>query len=208
MNLAPRIESAGIENFERYLAQLPEVTTEAARIAINEVATGEGMKLLREGVYEEIEFPKGYVEPRIVVTRKAYNKSLEAVLSARQRPTSLARFAQNQTPESTRRTGVRVQLRPGSTVTLPKAWLQRLKSGKAQIDEGSANIGLAIRLKKGEKFRNKKIVAKSFGGGVYLLYGPSVNQVMLGVIDEKLPEIQTALTGRFLYQFQRLSAKL
>lgn len=202
--MSVRITADALPDLERYLTQLPEVSTEAARIAINSVSEGSGMKLLREAVEQEVDFPEGYVQPRIFVKRKAYNSRLEAVIAGRTRPTSLARFARGQTPESTRRRGVRVNVK--GTQFMRRAFLIRLRQGKT-LDADSFNLGLAIRLKPGEKIKNKRQMVK-VDAGLYLLYGPSIDQVFSGVAQDKIPEVTGLVRSEFLRQFVRLSQKV
>ncbi len=198
-----RIIAEGLTRMKRYLEAAPQLANRAAVLALNQIAEREAPKLLREGIEEETAFPEGYVQPRIQVTRKAYHHRLEAVLAARGRPTSLARFARGQAPGG--RQGVRVTVRPGAPVQMNRAFLIRLRAGKQLTDE-SFNLGLAVRVKPGEKVEGKRQMT-SFGGGLYLLYGPSVDQVMRTVADDKSPAILEALDDEFLRQFNRLSEK-
>lgn len=187
-----------IEDLEKYFLKLPDIATDAARLAINDVAANEGLAILRNEVYQEIAFPKGYLEEdRLKLRRRATNSRLEAVISARDRATSLARFATGQTPANTRGKGVSIEVKRGSRKLLKKAFLVNLNNG---------NTGLAIRLKPGEKIGNKremKMVA--FGKGAYLLYGPSVDQVFRDVADQAAPEIGNMVAKEFFRQFTRLS---
>ena len=47
--------------------------------------------------------------------------------------------------------------------------------------------------------------AKLLSNNVYLLYGPSVDQVFRSVADDKTPKILSDVTAEFLRQFARLS---
>ena len=154
---------------------------------------------MRADIESQVAFPNGYLKTdgRLSVTRKARQDSLEAVITARDRPTSLARFAAGQTPESTRKGGVTVQVKRGKNTHMKRAFMVRLKNG---------NIGLAVRLKQGETLANKSygkpvMLAKN----VYLLYGPSVDQVFQTVAEESLPEIGNMVSKEFYRQFTRLS---
>lgn len=193
------ILAEGLEGMARYLEAMPEKANAAAARALNRVADGEGAKLLQSGIEDEIDFPTGYVAPRIFVKRKAYNNRLEAVIASRSRPTSLARFARSGVVG---KAGVTVSVGRGNSTRMDRAFLIRLRAGKAPTGE-SSNLGLAIRLGKDERIANKKIQAKAFGGGLYLLYGPSVNQVMRTVADDKSPAILDAVWEEFLRQMNR-----
>lgn len=198
-----RITALALTRMQRYLEACPEIATKAAVLSLNRIGERDAPKFLRAGIEEETAFPEGYVQPRIALTRKAYHNSLEVVLTARHRPTSLARFARGQAPGG--RAGVRVTVNPGAPVLMKRAFLIRLRAGKQLTDE-SFNLGLAIRLKKGEKIEGKT-TSVSFAGGLALIYGPSVNQVMREVADSQAPPILDALDSEFLRQFSRLSEK-
>jgi hypothetical protein len=194
-----------LKNFQQAMRVAPQISARAAALALNTVAERDAMKVLRQGIEQEVNLPDDYVKPRIVVKRKAYAAHLEVVLAARQRPTSLARFAPGQFPggKGARTRPVTVQVAPGRPQQLKRAFLIRLRAGKALTDE-NFNVGIAVRLKPGEKIADKRKMVP-FGGGLYLLYGPSVDQVMRDVADEKTPVILQAVEDEYLRQFNRLS---
>ena len=187
-----------LKDAQQFFEQLPEVATHAAMMAINQVAERKVVPAIRRAAESEVAFPRGYLDSpdRLEVSRKATRGSLEAVVTGRDRPTSLARFAPGHTPENTRKGGVTVQVKRGRTQHLKKAFLVRLNNG---------NIGLAVRLKQGETLRNKREKAVKLGLGVYLLYGPSVDQVMKSVVEDSIPEIGDMLSNEFYRQFARLT---
>ncbi|WP_242137021.1 hypothetical protein [Sphingomonas sp. TREG-RG-20F-R18-01] len=136
----------------------------------------------------QVGFPAGYLNPsqgRLVVRGKATRDDLEATISARVRPTSLARFAVGGTVGG--RTGVEVAVEPGLAKLMKRAFLIRLKAGNADL-ETKNNLGLAIRLKPGERVMNKRVM-KQIKGNLYVLYGPSVSQVFQTVREDISPDI-------------------
>jgi hypothetical protein len=192
------IVSNVLGDVSKYFDALPEVAEQAAVLAINETVEREGLALLRGDMRKEINFPSGYLErsDRMKVGRKAGKGSLEATIRARDRATSLARFAPGQTPENTRGRGVRVTVAAGTTQVLRNAFLMRLRNG---------NMGLAIRLKDNEQPTNTT-GAKNILGNLWLLYGPSVDQVFAGVAEDKAADISNMITKKFFRQFARLSS--
>ena len=132
-----------------------------------------------------------------------------AAITARQRPTSLARFAPGQSFVGARRTGgvnVRVN-RGGGAKRIKGAFFVRLRRGG---DTGDGfNLGLAIRLKPGEKLRGRR----KGGTGVmlapdlYILQGPSVDQVFREVSVAGSPRIADNLVKEFTRQWVRLSGE-
>lgn len=196
--MSASIFSQGLKDVQSFFDALPDVARKAAVLAINDTAERTALPEIRRDINAEVSYPNGYLRDpsRLDISRRANQFSLEAAITARDRPTSLARFAAGQTPQNTRGTGVRVEVKRGSRKLLKKAFLVTLKNG---------NRGLAIRLKEGETLDNKKDPAVKLAPNVYLLYGPSVDQVFKGVAASKQQLITTTLTKQFLRQFARLS---
>lgn len=171
-SLAPKIA--------RYAQQAINTTTRRRRTA------------MAKEMQKQIAFPARYLSGsggRLKIDKYANPRSLEAVITGRDRPTSLARFAANRDPKASRRRGgVSVNVAPGQTKFMNGAFIMQLRGG---------NLGLAIRLKAGESVRNKKQM-KRVSKGLYLLYGPSVNQVFRGVAEDGTPETLDFLEREFL----------
>lgn len=179
-----------------FFDSLPDVAEQAAMMAINQVSEREAVPMIRKEIESQVAFPPGYLalEGRLGVTRKATLGNLEAVITGRDRPTSLARFAFGQTPENSRGKPITVAVKKGRARRMGKVFLIRLRNG---------NIGLATR--------DEKVFARAYdpyeiAPGLYLLYGPSVDQVMKSVADDSLTPIGTKLSREFLRQFARLSS--
>lgn len=168
-------------------------------MSINTVANRGGMKLIRSSILDEIAFPKDYLTgDRLKVKQNAKPGNLEAVIAARQRPTSLARFAASTSLGSRARIGVRVRLKKsGGETVLKQAWLTRLRNG---------NIGLAVRVKSA-KLAGKYDAIKTWlvPDKVALLYGPSVDQVFRDVSHTQAAPIGRMVTEEFFRQFTRLT---
>lgn len=183
----------------RDIEHLPEQIVRKARQAINRTAERTRASSARE-IRKQVNFPARYLSSgdngRLRISEKARGLSLQAKIAGRERPTSLARFAKG-TPESTRRQGrVDVSVKPGTSRSIGKAFLMRLPQG-ANLTDTQYNLGLALRLKPGETVQNKKFLVK-MGGGLYLLYGPSVNQVFREVAEDAAPDAAAFLEREFL----------
>lgn len=183
------------------IARIPEVTDKAASLAINTVANRSGLTLLRKSILDDIAFPRDYLtNDRFGVRSNATPQNLESRITARHRPTSLARFAQPGTPLGSRaRVGVRVQVskKKGAKNFGKWAWLTPLANG---------NIGLALALRPGEKVDNRYgEPAWLVPGRVALLYGPSVDQVFRHVSEDEAPKIGRMVNDEFNRQFARLA---
>lgn len=190
------IVATALKDAQRFFEQAPDIAEEAAVLAINETVEREGLTLIKRDMRDQVNFPSGYLEgDRLKVTRRASARSLEAVIRGRDRPTSLARFAQGQTPANTRGRGVRISVKRGTGQVLRKAFLVNLKNG---------NIGLAVRLKPGDTLRNSD-AAQQLADNVWLLYGPSVDQVFRGVANDRADDLTEMISQKFNRQFGRLA---
>ncbi len=197
------IEARGLDSLKQYFERLPDVAEQAAVYAINDTVEREGLAIIKGDMRDQVNFPSGYLEQgRLNVTRKATKGRLEAAIRGRDRPTSLARFAKGSVA-STRNGKIVVQVKGRSgPQTLSRAFLMKLRNG---------NTGLAIRLPRGQSPRNTQHAVEiksgvSANSTLWLLYGPSVDQVFRGVAAARVDDIGRIVTRNFLRQFARLSS--
>lgn len=171
----------------------------AAVQAINKTAAG-GRAMLATAIRRQVNFPASYVGPankRLYVSKQATRADLEAKITARGRPTSLARFVRSANKTTK---GVVVEVHPGKARMMKRAFLIKLPAGKGDIDT-KFNMGLAIRLRPGETLKNKR-EARQMEKGLYLLYGPSVDQVFRqadgsGAAADAVPTLEDRLQREF-----------
>lgn len=206
MNL--EVEYEAIDGLVDLMDAYKRETPVAAKLALNDVSENEGLAVYRKAVEAQVDFGDGYLTTdRLGVRTRATENNLAVMISGRQRATSLARFArQGQTVQSTRRKGVRVHVKAGGADNLlSRAWLVRLRRGSSESRDYS-NIGLAIRLEPGERLRNKREVKSvKLDENVYLLYGPSVDQVFREVMVTDTPIVLGKIRDEFFRQFFRLT---
>lgn len=207
-----RITGTALLDIAKYLDAVPARAKQAARLAINDTIRSTGMQAIRAEMTRDVRFPRGYLDDpnRLGVTQFATDDRLEAKITGRHSPTSLARFAIGGSPGA--RGGVTIAVKPGGGRLAKRAFLIRLRRG-AEFDDSTFNLGLAVRLRPGETLDNKRVQAKALGGGagnstVYLLYGPSIDQVMRDAAAKVAPELATAAQGEFFRQFDRLTREL
>lgn len=164
----------GLNTLEDIVTELPQFKRRAVQ-ALNKVARDARAEAARR-ILEEVAFERSYLNPaskRLYVKKQAQQTSLEAVIQARGRPTSLARFITGGGRPGQEGVNVRVH----RSTFLKGAFLMKLRAGKADI-ETKFNLGLAVRLKPGKRLLNKRYFTQ-VSSGLYLLYGPSVSQVFL-----------------------------
>lgn len=194
----------GLDNLASFIALAPKAATQAARYAINDTTRRVAIKEAQRMITEQIAFPAGYLDDprRLRVSKLATENDLEAAIFARQRPTSLARFSSGTIGKA----GVQVNVNRGATRKIGRAFLIRLPQGRGPVTDEAFNLGLAIRLRPGERVTGKKqMSAVPMGGGLYLLYGPSVDQAFKSVAVDISPTVADELATQFTRQFVRLS---
>lgn len=165
------------------IERLDEKILQRARQAINSTLR-KARTLADRDIRDQVAFPARYLGSRLTVSKFAQGRQLEGTVTGRDKPTSLARFAANGAPG---KRDVSVQVAPGVRRRMRRAFLMKLKGG---------NIGLAIRLKNGESLKNKKFL-RQVSNNLYLLYGPSVNQVFAGVAEDNVELLAATLQQEF-----------
>lgn len=165
----------GLKDITEAQSLIPDIQQKVV-MAINTTATRYRTVGARM-ILNEVAFPQQYLNPsakRLYVAQKATKARREGIIRARSRPTSLARFVTGRESDGA---GVKVTVEPGKQKNLPRAFLIKLPQGTGPVDT-QFNLGLAIRLGKGKTMRGKRQAIR-MDSGLYLLYGPSVDQVFL-----------------------------
>lgn len=185
-----------LSDAKRFFDEFPEVAEKAAVMAINTTAERKAIPMIRHDAESQVNFPSGYLDgdDRLGLTQRATRGSMEAVITARDRPTSLARFITGEAKIGQAGVTVRVK-KTGGGNRMDKAFVVKLKNG---------NRGVAIRLKPGET-PDRAYKPVMLADNVWLLYGPSVDQVVRTVAEAALPEIGDLLSDEFYRNFDRLS---
>lgn len=191
--MSAEIKIVNVKSTESFFIEAPKVAGRAMRLAINTVAHRGALSLAKQRISKEINFPNGYLGAnRLNVTQDATESRLEAVISGRDRPTSLARFQTYRSASASRGKQLKVQVKRGQTRTLNRAFLVTLNNG---------NLGLAIRTPNKPKVAYKPV---PLANNLWLLYGVSVDQAFGVVADEIAPEIGTMVEKEFDRQFIRM----
>ena len=197
---------SAILGLEDFLAAAEGNTRNAASMAMNDVIGGPaGLGVYRKAVDAQVNFPQGYLnDERFGMDQRATPENLVASLVARQRPTSLARFAVGGSVGS--KGGITVKVKRNGGATLMKgAFMVRLRAGTS-LDGG--NTGLAVRLKPGQVLAGKDMSKMvRLDANVFLLYGPSVDQIVSNsVAESETPEVLGNVATEFYRQFARLQS--
>lgn len=190
----------GIEDLD-FLNTVGKDLDKIASQAINKTLKKARTKAAKK-IRQEINLPARYVSPSgkgLYVSQIARPHALEGRLTASGRPTSLARYVHGSPRVG--KAGVVVEVQPGKAKFMKRVFPLKLPQGNTLTDT-VYNLALAIRLRPGERLRNK-VSARRVSKGLYILYGPSVDQVFRahsgsGVANDLVPEIQRDLTDEFL----------
>lgn len=143
---------------------------------------------------EQIAFGARYLisgkDGRLTIPRSATPSNPESVIRGRFRATSLTQFVKG--AKTAGRRAPTMQIKKGRSTKIGRSFILGLNNG---------NAGLALRLAPGETIQNKKIMAKRFSKkdkNLYLLYGPSVDQVFRSVREDIAPDAAEFLEKEFL----------
>lgn len=197
-------ESSGLDelisSMKKFSKSVPMNTVRAVNKTIASARADAASEIM-----DQVNFSRAYLgsandrNSRLAITKRATLNDVEAVISARRRPTSLANasFLKSKKPGD-----IRVQVKPrGVSVHLRGAFVVRLRSGQT-MDEDTFNLGLAIRTHANNPLRNSR-AAKQIGPNLYLLYGPSVDQVFQTVRKDIEPKAVADLRNE-LIRLQRV----
>lgn len=196
-------DTDGLRNLAAAVALMPAAAEQAARRAVNDAARF-GRALAARRITTDDNITKGYLDSnnRLSITKFASGNDLEAIITGRDRATSLARFSKT-TVTFGKQKGVVVSVLRQNTKLMKQAFFMRLKRGQS-LDPQNNNVGLAIRLKKGQKLQGS-VGALDLGKGLYLLYGPSINQIFEGVSEDIVDEVGSKMEDEFIRQYELLT---
>lgn len=169
------------------VAELSGKVEIAARRAVN-LTLDRTRTAAAQKIIDGVAFPASYLNPgegRLAVKQYASGADLSGVIGARVVPTSLARFVVGSSGRQRDGGGVQVMVKPGRVVTVAGGFMIPLANG---------NRGLAVR-SNGPPPRAWK--PKSIGGGLWLLYGPSVSQAFGEVRVDVAPAAADTLELEF-----------
>lgn len=193
----------GLDQLSAFFREMPELASRAAVFAVNDGSTF-ARRLSSKEIRDQVNLSAGYLldNGRLTITKKARGDDIEAVVTGRNRPTSLARFASTAPTFGRKRRGIRVKVaRGGGGATMKRAFFVKLRSGK-NLD--NYNIGLAVRTADGKPPKNTRGATPIFDGA-YLLYGPSVGQVFYDVASHIAEPVGDQVASNFVRHFARLN---
>jgi len=197
--LSMKLTEGNLEGVRDLLTAAGDAAMDIAAAAIND-GIDYARKTGGEAILDQVNFPPGYLDlpERFAIIQRATPTAPLARLTARQRPTSLGAFITAVGPKG-RGVTVKVQ-RKGAAKRFNRAFVTNaLKAG----DNAFGNRGVALRTKGPKPERAYKPVRlfSDDNGVVWLLYGPSVNQVFSDVADDILPKVNRFVADRYRQLF-------
>lgn len=191
---------SGLNNLHDFEMNAKDIEFKAVQM-LNTISRDTRVDIADE-IMKQVNFDRQYLNPsagRLFVSKKAKRGDLETIITARGRPTSLARFIVGPAPGPGQK-GVTLRVGHGVT-TIKSAFMIKLRAGTDAIDT-RFNKGLAIRLRPGEKLENKHNVVQ-LKSNLYILYGPSVSQLVMansgkGIAAQLEPTILKDMEAEFL----------
>lgn len=190
----------------------------ASVFAVNEAARFGRAAAIRE-MDNQITLGRKYMSDNMLVSKARLTAGeVSASITGKQRPVSLSRFLVNKSLRNTFTSLKKGEKSPllktrvrkgGAAKNMPKAFLIRMRSGR-ELSETKYNIGMAIRLPNGQsvsgRHKGLRPYAKGKNSSLYLLHGPSVDQLFRSIVDTAGLDdtIAERAQGEFLRQIARL----
>lgn len=192
----------GLKNLEAFTREMGEGVSVKASMAIND-ALSFARTRASQVMLREVAWPSSYLSPaggRLAVSKYATPGSLEGAIKGRDRPTSLATFVRSGTGKKGSPISVSVNS-GGAPTVLKRAFLIHLRQGNSGA---LGNLGLAWR-SKGNDDRPPPSAWRPvrLAKNLYLLYGPSVDQVFRKVL-ERDSAFSDQVADRLDREFERL----
>lgn len=195
-----RISSAGIQGLAEFVARTPEVAAEAAKLAVGDAAEW-GRNLSKREMVSAVNLPADALAGRrFRISQRPTTANPEAVISADNNPLGLSRFVVSQKARGAAHPKVRI-LVGGATKSFSDPDIKGSYSFLIPTPGGADGVGLALRTK--EPLRNSQ-AARKIGRDLYLLSGPSVNQMFGQLMPTIVPRVEAKLQTEFARQYERL----
>lgn len=196
-----RISSAGIQGLASFVARQPEIAAQAAKMAVGDTAEW-GRNLSKRMMVAEVNLPDdALATKRFRISQRPTAANPEAVISADNNPLGLSRFVVGPKAPGTPHPKVRIKV-GGATKSFSSADRKGTYSFLIPTPNGANGVGLAIRTKRPLE---KSHAARKIGRDLYLLSGPSVNQMFGQLLPAVVPRIEAKLQAEFARQYERLT---
>lgn len=188
------VAGKGIDALDRYIARLGDGANKAAVMAVNDTADWARTRIKRQMQAEVTLAESAFANRQFYVSRRANTADLQAILTASRQPYSLSRFKVGDVGFGPSAGPVKVRIKAGgSTVNLKRAFYVRAPNGA---------VGIAVRSK--QPLDNSRGARRIKGTDVYVLFGPSPDQLMRRLAPASVPDVENYLNREFSRQIVRV----
>jgi len=188
------VAGKGIDALDRYIARLGDGANKAAVMAVNDTADWARTRIKRQMQAEVTLAESAFSNRQFYVSRRANTADLQAILTASRQPYSLSRFKVGDVGFGPSAGPVKVRIKAGgSTVNLKRAFYVRAPNGA---------VGIAVRSK--QPLDNSRGARRIKGTDVYVLFGPSPDQLMRRLAPASVPDVENYLNREFSRQIVRV----
>jgi hypothetical protein len=188
------VASGAIAGLENALARFPVAAKQAAVLAVNDTVDWSKTQI-KAGIKQQVNLPEDSITPaRFGIRQRATSGRLEAVLSASNAPLGLIRFVTSARVRGAK--NIRVRIKPrGKEQVLDKAFL---------IPTPGAPGAFALAIRAPGGLSKSRAARRIPGTDIYILSGPSPNQLLGNLAPALVPQIETRLSREWQRQFARL----
>lgn len=194
-----KLDTLGLEDFDKKLKTFGDTARIAAKIALNS-AVRKSHSVVKKDIIRRVNIKSSYIgsvdHGRLSVGKYATDSSLTASLDARKRGTMLYRFMVGKWQKGS---SASVMVTRGKRKLLKRAFPIVLRRG---------NIGLAQRVAGDPDRHPKSKGAVKLGKGLFLLYAPSISQIMTTTLTKETyiqKQVMQHMNAEFIRQLARLT---
>lgn len=194
------VSERGIDGIQKYLEKYPAVAKQAALLAVSDTAQWARTYVKRTASLAVRLPPEVMSGGKFTV--KVDRKAMSATVSASKNVMGLSRFVTSERKAGAKYPSTKIKIGGGV-----KQWGHPgVKGGDYAFliptPNGADGVALALRTKTPP--RNTR-AARKIGRDLYLLYGPSLDQIFGRYMPTLVPRVETYLQAEFARQFRRLN---
>ncbi|MBE0454838.1 MAG: phage tail protein [Roseovarius sp.] len=194
--MSMKIDTSDMKKAHGFLRGIRGAMEKASFRAVNRIAS-KTRTAASKGIRSQVRLPASYVNENLKVTKKANSKNPTATISARVRPTRLARYGAKQMTKAAPRArgdsrrGIGAGRKQGGVSVHVSRQRSRAKMGKAFLIplKNTDMFGVFVRMGPGQK-------------NIKHLYGPSVDQLFRSWRDGERGDVQDQLATEYRAQLR------
>jgi len=188
------VSKSGLERLGDDVRRFGDKANLAAQLSINDTVRWARTRL-KVGMQQQVNLTESaFGKKHFFISQLASRDNLQATLSAGRQGYSLSRFSVGKPVARAR--GIKLRIKAGgASVTVKRGFFIAAPNGA---------LGLAVRTSN-EGLRNSR-AARRIGKNLYLLFGPSPDQLMRRMAPESVPDVGRHVGAEYSRQLNRLLA--